>query len=482
MEWLAWFDAPQYEFARQAMQRGTAALYLLAFLSTALQFPALLGERGLLPVRRFLDTPYGRRQPTVFRWHYSDRMLRILCAAGILVAALLVLGIPQLGPPWLPMLCFLAMWAGYLSIQTVGQTFYAFGWESLLLEAGFVVAFLGSNEVAPPLLILIFLRWLVFRLEFGAGMIKLRGGREWRDLTALNYHHETQPMPGPLSRWAHLLPPWFHRIEALGNHAAQLVVPFFLFLPQPVASIAGAIVIATQLWLVLTGNFAWLNWITIVLALAAVSDGAVHAVLPGWPVAHDYAPTPLWFTILVIGVTAGLLALSWPPLRNLLSRRQLMNASFNRFHLVNAYGAFGTVTRERYEVVVEGTLAELPSEEDWVEYPFKGKPGDPRRVPPQVAPYHLRLDWLMWFLALGSRDDGWFRTLLLRLLEGDRATLRLLDHDPFDGERPQWVRARLCRYRFATRVERRREGLWWVREDAGSYARPVRLPDEEPAR
>ena len=191
----------------------------------------------------------------------------------MIVGAALVLGIPQLGPPWVPMLCFLALWLGYMSIVSIGQTFYSFGWEMLLLEAGFLAAFLGSDGQPPSTVVIVLLWWLVFRLEFGAGMIKIRGGREWRDLTALMYHHETQPMPGPLSRQAHLLPRWFHRGEVIGNHFAQLVVPWFLFaplvglwVPGPVPGIVGAaaaaIVIATQLWLVVTGNFAWLNWAT----------------------------------------------------------------------------------------------------------------------------------------------------------------------------------------------------------------------------
>lgn len=212
MEWLAWFDAQDwfdarnYEFARQVLQRGTAALYLVAFLSTMNQFPALLGERGLLPVPSFLEMARRLARPTLFQWRYSDALLRAVCWVGIAVSALLVLGLPQLGPPWLPMVAFLALWFLYMSIVNVGQTFYGFGWEILLLEAGFTVAFLGSDQVPPPTTILILIVWLVFRLEFGAGMIKIRGGREWRDLSAMFYHHETQPMPGPLSRQFHLLP------------------------------------------------------------------------------------------------------------------------------------------------------------------------------------------------------------------------------------------------------------------------------------
>jgi hypothetical protein len=307
-------------------------------------------------------------------------------------------------------------------------------------------------------------------------MIKMRGGREWRDLTALTYHHETQPMPNPVSRWAHLLPRRVHRLEVLGNHVAQLGLPWLLFLPQPIASIAAALIVVTQLWLVVTGNFAWLNWITIVLAFAAIDDASVHAVIPAWPAPAATAGMPLWFGIPVLLVSALLVLLSWWPLRNLFSRRQLMNASFNRWRLVNAYGAFGTVTKVRDEVVVEGSQADDPRDEAaWRAYEFRGKPGDVRRMPGQFAPYHLRLDWLMWFLALGSPDTRWFEVFVQRLLEADRPTLRLLARDPFAGERPRWVRARVFRYRFATRAERRAERVVWVREDRGMLVRPVSL-------
>ena len=473
---MDWFGANGYELARQVLQRGVAAVYLVAFLSTLAQFPALLGEHGLLPVPDFLRLSYARRQPTLFRWRYSDRLLRAVGWCGAVIAASLVAGLPQLAPPWLPLVLFLAIWLGYMSIVNVGQTFYGFGWESLLLESGFMVAFLGSNELAPPVTILWLIRWLVFRLEFGAGLIKMRGDRSWRDLTALYYHHETQPMPNPLSRHVHLLPRWFHRGEVLGNHFAQLIVPFFLFAPQPVASVAAAIVILTQLWLVISGNFAWLNVLTIILAFAAVSDPAAHAVVPAMPAHTDYsvAGAPVWFAAIVLVVSAFVVYLSWWPAKNLVSRRQLMNASFNRWHLVNAYGAFGSVTKVRYEIAVEGTDAEQPDDDaEWREYEFKGKPGDPRRLPRQFAPYHLRLDWLMWFLALGAPDNRWFVMLLARLLEADPATLKLLRVDPFHGGKPRWVRARRYRYRYATRQEHREQHVQWTREPAGMLVPPI---------
>ncbi len=487
MDWSWWFTdgfwATDYDVARFILQRGVAALFLVAFVSSLNQFPALLGERGLLPAPELLEHPSFLRGPTLFRrLRYTDARLRIVCAVGIVVAASLVAGLPQLGPPWVPMLAFLALYGLYMSIVHIGQTFYGFGWEMLILDAGFLMAFLGSNDQPAPTTILVLNAWLVFRLEFGAGMIKIRGGREWRDLTALMYHHETQPMPGPLSRQAHLLPRWFHRAEVLANHFAQLIVPWLLFAPQPVASIAAAIVILTQLWLIVTGNFAWLNWITVVLACGAISDSVIEAVLPWVRIGGPDAAAPLWWLIVTLAVTALLVVLSWWPLRNLFSRRQLMNASFNRWQLANAYGAFGTVTKQRVEVVIEGSLAEQPGEEDWREYEFKGKPGDVRRVPRQWAPYHLRLDWLMWFLPLGTVHERWLYALLEKLLQGDAATLRLLRVDPFEGTAPRWIRVRTYRYGFSTHAQFRETRRRWIRTPLRIVIAPVGLPSDHPAR
>ncbi|HEU4807618.1 MAG TPA: lipase maturation factor family protein [Homoserinimonas sp.] len=475
---MDWFNAHDYEFARAVLQRGVAVMFLVAFASTAAQFRVLLGERGLLPAPELLMHARFLRGPTLFRWKYSDGLLLTVAWVGMVLAASVILGVPQLGPPWVPMLVFLALWLLYMSIVNVGQTFYGFGWEMLLLEAGFTVAFLGSDAVAPPITILVLTGWLVFRLEFGAGMIKIRGDSSWRDLTALNYHHETQPMPNPVSRFAHLLPKPVHKMEVAGNHFAQLVVPFLLFAPQPVASGAAAIIILTQLWLVITGNFAWLNWITIVLAFSRISDPVAHWALPFIPLDWGAGDNPVWWMVPVLAVSLLLLVLSYWPIRNLFSHHQLMNASFNRWQLVNAYGAFGSVTKRRYEVIVEGTLDASPADlAEWREYEFKGKPGDPARVPRQFAPYHLRLDWLMWFLPLGSVHEEWFYAFLGKLLEADARTLRLLRVDPFDGERPRWVRASMFFYRFSTREERRKTGLWWMRERVRVVIPPLSLRD-----
>ena len=483
---MAELGAPDYQVARFLIERGLAALYLVAFAVAWRQFPALCGERGLEPVPRLLEVvPRFLDAPTMFRWiGYSDGRLRAVSAAGILLALALLLGLPQ--SPALPvdaglaltMAAWFVLWALYQSIVNVGGSFYSFGWETLLLEAGFLAIFLGNAAVAPPVLVLFLFRWLAFRVEFGAGLIKLRGDRCWRDLTCMDFHHETQPMPNPLSWLFHKLPRPLHRIETIGNFVAQLVLPFGLFLPQPFATVAAVLMILTQLYLVVSGNYAWLNWVTIVVMTAAIADPVLQAVLPiATAPAASFAATPAWFTAAVIALTLLVVVLSAAPVRNLLSPRQAMNASFDPFRLVNTYGAFGSVSRVRDEVVIEGTDAEtLHAGTTWREYEFKGKPGDTRRLPGQYAPYHLRLDWLMWFLPLSSRyGERWFVPFLVKLLEGDRATLALLRGNPFPDEPPRFVRALLYRYRFTTWRERRETGAWWARSLIGEFVQPIRL-------
>jgi hypothetical protein len=471
---MGWFNAPEYWLGRLILERGIAIVYVLAFVGAARQFRALLGERGLLPVPKYLARQSFRQSPSIFHIHYSDRFFATIAWLGALLSAAMALGVAGVLPLWAAMLVWLLLWVLYLSIVNVGQTWYSFGWESLMLETGFLAIFLGNDRVAPPLLAMWMARLLLFRLEFGAGLIKLRGDSCWRDLTCLYYHHETQPMPGPLSWFFHHLPKPLHRVEVLGNHFAQLVVPFGLFAPQPVASIAGTIVVITQLWLVVSGNFAWLNWLTILLGCSAIDVSSAAAVLP-IPKQPALATAPPWFEVLVIVFSVFTVILTYWPVANMISRRQRMNMSFNAYHLINTYGAFGTVGRTRREVVIEGTdEPKLTNQTVWKEYEFKGKPGSVRRMPPQWAPYHLRLDWLMWFAAISPHYAyPWFRPLMVRLLQNDPATLRLLRRNPFPDSPPRYVRAQLYRYRFTTAAELRRDHAWWHRTLEGNYLRPI---------
>jgi hypothetical protein len=201
-----------------------------------------------------------------------------------------------------------------------------------------------------------------------------------------------------------------------------------------------------------------------------VLGGVLPVDPPSW-----LATTPTWLTVLTVALACLVVVRSIPIVANLLSHQQRMNASFDRLHLVNTYGAFGSVTKVRREVIIEGTLDARPGHDtEWLEYEVRGKPGDVRRRPPQVAPYHLRLGWLLWFVALSpSYGDGWLSPLFRKLLEADAPTLALFDHDPFHGERPAFVRARLFRYELTTRTERHETGAWWRREPTGTLQAPM---------
>jgi len=271
---MDFLSASDYWHARWLFGRGLAALYLIAFLSARNQFPALLGERGLLPVPRFLARTSFRRAPSLFHWHYSDRLFAVVAWTGIVLSAAMLLGLFAPAPLGVATVVWLVLWFAYLSIVNVGQRFYSFGWESMLVEAGFFAAFLGPEWMAPSWIPILLLRWMLLRVDLGAGLIKLRAGGPWHDWTALDYHHETQPMPNPSSWFAHHLPrPLLHGGVAF-SHFVQVVVPFGLFLPQPVAGIAAGLIVLHQLLLIGAGNYAWLNWLTIVLARLCPGAGS----------------------------------------------------------------------------------------------------------------------------------------------------------------------------------------------------------------
>jgi hypothetical protein len=466
-------------WVRFALQRGLAAIYLIAFLSAWNQFRALLGERGLLPVPEFLRDLRFAEAPSLFHLRYDDRFFSAVALSGVALSVAALAGLSESGPLWLSMAVWLALWALYLSIVNVGQNFYAFGWESMLLEAGFFASFLGPSSMAPSAVPVLLLRWMLFRVELGAGLIKLRHDRCWRDLTCLYFHYETQPLPNPLSWYFHRVPKAMHRFSVLFSHLVQIVAPFALFAPQPVSSVGGGLAIFHQAWLVLSGNYSWLNWLTIVLGFSALSiPSPPPLALHARPAGYDT------FALLLVGMT---IALSVKPVLNLASKSQAMNLNYNPLHLVNTYGAFGQITRERFEVVLEGTESEDPRAEtaQWHEYECKAKPGSVTRRPPQVAPYHVRLDWLLWFLPFSTHVYGrmvvalgyepWFMRLVERLLEADGPTLRLLRRDPFAGRAPRFIRARYYRYEYTDWSERRRTGAWWRRTVVGDYLPPVSL-------
>lgn len=454
-----WLQAPDAWLGRAVLEHGVALLLLVALLSTINQFPGLLGSRGLMPIRPYLAQTRFWDRPSVFGWHYSDRFFLGVCWAGAALSAVTVAGFTARLPAWGHLLVWLTMWGCYLSVVNVGQRWYGFLWEMLLCEVVFVCAFLGPAAQAPSVIVLAALVWLLIRVELGAGLIKMRGGAEWRNLTALDYHHETQPMPGPLSWYFHHLPKVLHRVETGANHVVQLVVPFLLLAPQPVRSYAALVMAATQAWLVLSGNFAWVNLLTICLCLGLVADTAIG--LDGWR--PELVAQPTWALVVVVAFGVLSLALAWPPLRNLWSAQQKMNARYNPLLLGSSYGAFGTVGKQRRELVIEGCA---DRGEPWLEYEFYGKPGDVRHRPPQVAPYHLRLGWQLWFAALSPYFRGpWLDKLVVALLHGQPELTRMCRVNPFPDAPPRWIRVVQYDYRFSTRSEKKADRAWWVRSN-----------------
>jgi hypothetical protein len=464
----------EYWYSRWLFERALAGIYLFAFIAAAVQFVPLLGEHGLAPVGRWVQLVPFRSSPSLFYFFPKDAAFRAGAWLGVALSLLALSSLPQRMGAVPSAVVWAALWLLYLSFVNVGQTFYGFGWETLLCEVGFFTILAGASRAAPNIWLIWIWRWTLFRLMIGAGLIKLRGDPCWRDLTCLNYYFETQPMPNPLSWYFHWMP---HSLLAAGvvvNHIVEMIVPFAYVAPQPVASIAGIITIAFQGVLIVSGNLSWLNWLTVVLCIPLLSDRWL-SWLPIHPPA-DLSAVPAYHIALYV-VAAGVALLSIAPVTNLLSSRQMMNASFDPLHLVNTYGAFGSISRERYEIVLEGTdEATVTNDTKWLEYEFKGKPGDSARRPPQVAPYHLRLDWLMWFEAMApSPQSDWFFNLLVHLLRDDHDTLSLLRTNPFPNAPPRYIRALYYQYKFTTPDEHRSSGLWWNRQLIGTFYGPVSL-------
>jgi len=324
---------------------------------------------------------------------------------------------------------------------------------------------------------------LIVRIMLGAGLIKLRGDPCWRDLTCLYYHYETQPLPNPVSWWLHFRPHWFQKLGVVFNHVAELVAPWFVAWPRVARLAAGALMLAFQLTLIVSGNLSFLNWLTIVPILACFDDGFLRRVLPRWVVARAEraaaeAVPSRGQTAVACALVALVAMLSIGPVRNLLSPGQRMNTSFDRLALVNTYGAFGSVGRLRPEIVFEGTRDASPGDDsDWRAYEFPCKPGDVTRRPCVCAPYQYRLDWQIWFAAMSTPEQyPWTLHLVWKLLHGDRGTLSLLANDPFPDGPPRWIRARRYRYEFAPPDDP--NGAWWNRTLVGEWLPPLSVDDE----
>lgn len=463
-----------YFFTRLCFQRALAIIYAIAFLNILNQWRALLGSNGILSARDVLQRCGFRENPSIFYLNSSDKMFMCTALIGLFLALFAVIGASENYGYLVSITTWFLLWAIYLSFVNVGEIWYSFGWETMLLEVGFLAIFFGPKDVEPSMIVIWLLRWVLFRNMFGAGMIKLRCDSCWRDFTCLFYYYETQPMPNPLSRYFHHLPKIFHGGGVLFNHFVEILIPFFYFAPTSLATIAGIFTIIFQIGLIATGNLSFLNYLTIVMAIPCFNDGFFNyffsfeiPTLSTIPTLHSIT---LYVLLLII------IFLSIRPIKNLLSKEQAMNRSFDRLHLVNTYGAFGSITRVRHEIIVEGTLDDVINfNTRWHAYEFKGKPGRLDKIPPLVAPYHMRLDWLMWFAAMSSYYyHPWILDFAKQLLLANKSVLKLLEQDPFLGERPRFLRMSLYIYQF----EKPNAVNVWKRIYVGKYLPVVFLNDK----
>jgi hypothetical protein len=468
---------PTHVRVRGLFLSGLGVVYLCAFASLWSQIHGLAGSGGIAPVGDTLD--YYRdagllRFPTLLWISGGDRALDLLCGGGAALSIPVMLGFLRLP-------CLALLWAFYLSLFTACIPFLHFQWDTLLLETGFLAIFLAPASLTPwgargravSLLALWAQRYLLFRLMFASGVVKLTAGDEswWPDLTALTWHYETQPLPAWTSWHVHHLPVWFHKAEVLGTFFVELVVPLLIFLGRMPRLVAFLCFAGLQLTIAATGNYGFFNLLTFVLALTLLDD----AMLP-WKGRSLPAPAPPPFplawarraalaALLLLATLEFSAGLGWEPWPRWVEQAR---ARIDPLRLTSSYGLFRVMTKERREIVIEGSR----EGQEWKPYVFRWKPGDLDQAPAFVGPHMPRLDWQMWFAALSSFESPrtwWFAPLLRRLLDNEPAVLALLERNPFPDEPPRYIRATLYRYEFTTPEERRATGAWWKRTEVFAY-------------
>ena len=452
-----------YWLTRFVLLRGMGFVYLAAFVSAALQATALFGETGLAPISNFITATQGNsvwsgflNNPTLFHFFDSDAALLVVAWLGAALALLVLLGYANA-------ILMFTLWILYMSYVNAGQLFYGYGWEIQTLELGFLMIFLtplvdgrAFPQRETPLPIIWLMRFFLFRFYLGAGLIKLRGSECWDDFTCLFYHFETQPIPNPLSPIMHFLPEFILKFGALFAESLQVLGAFMVFYPRALRIAAGLIFLIFQSTLLLTGNYSFFNWITLIPALVLFDDRMLARVLPKKLVARadsaernkkSIKPVQRNF---IYAVFAVLVWLSLPVLNNLLSDKQIMNTAFNRWSLVNTYGAFGYVGTQRLELVVAGTADEEIDEYTvWQEYEFVGKPTDISADLPIIAPYQPRIDWQIWFAAQSyPSEHGWLIHLLWKFLHNDPNALGLISYNPFPESPPRFIKIDRYLYEF----------------------------------
>jgi predicted DCC family thiol-disulfide oxidoreductase YuxK len=499
--WGRRVELPDYLLTRWIFLRALGLVYLVAFVSLWTQINGLIGHNGILPTDQFMSAAQEQCDmqgigleryyllPTLCWFDSSDGFLNFQCAAGSALAVLLILGIA-------PAPCLALLWLFYLSLATVGRDFLGFQWDNLLLETGFLSIFLAalqilprrSRETPPSRIVVWLLRLLLFKLIFSSGCVKLLSGdQNWRNLTALTFHYQTQPLPTWPSWYANQLPAWFQKTSCFIMFAIELGVPFLIFAPRRIRFFGCAAIAGLQTLIFLTGNYTFFNFLTMALCLLLLDDFVLENFLPRrfrslffidsqpstfnrrWPravtipLATVVLAVSLFQMISMFGVRSGLLA----PIAAL-------DEWLMPLRTVNGYGLFAVMTTTRNEIIVEGS----DDGTNWLPYEFQYKPGDVNGRPAFVAPFQPRLDWQMWFAALGNyQQNPWFESFCERLLQGSPEVLALLKKNPFPKNPPHYIRAEFYDYQFTNFTERHVSGAWWKREPVGEYLPPMSLSD-----
>ena len=477
---------PTYNIASSLFARAISLIYLIAFISFGRQVRGLIGEQGVQPVTEFLQQvsrQFGNQgfwqAPTLFWWIHTDGGLETIVWAGAVLAGVSLIGRPhtagQKG-------AFIVLFIYYLSIVNGGQIFMSYQWDFLLLEAGLLAIFLKPSWARVWLF-----RWLLFRLMFESGAAKLLShDSTWRNLTALAYHYQTQPLPTPLAWYMIKLPLWFHQMSTMFVFVVELALPFFMFGPRRLKQIAAAGTIVLQTLILLTGNYTFFNLLAIAFCLFLLDDQLlsrfikidINASIKSRPIkplySNRYVSAALLVLVMFLSLTqlAGMFGVQTPVAANEIMGRAIP------FGVVNQYGLFATMTTTRPEISIEGSYDSV----NWQAYVFPYKPGPLNRAPGWAEPGQPRLDWQMWFAALGSyRENPWLLRFMLRLLQGSPPVLQLLDQNPFAGAPPKYVRAVVYDYQFTSFDERRQTGNWWKRDLKGTYFPPISLRAQQPA-
>jgi predicted DCC family thiol-disulfide oxidoreductase YuxK len=495
--WGRHVEPASYSITRWLFLRALGAVFLVAFVSLWMQIRGLIGHDGILPTDRFMSAAKEQCEsrgigleryyllPTLCWFNASDHFLNLQCAAGTLLAALLIVGVA-------PVPCLALLWLLYLSLVVAGREFLSFQWDNLLLEAGFLAIFFAPlqlwpralREAPPSRLVLWLLRLLLFKLMFSSGCVKLvSGDPAWRNLTALTFHYQTQPLPTWPGWYANLLPLWFQKFSCAAMFAIELGAPFFIFAPRRLRFIGAAALVFLQILIFVTGNYTFFNWLTLALCILLLDDFVYRRFFPGKLLAYlsfnhqlstislrRYVTVPLAVFVIAIYVVQLSFTLGLRP--TWLYPVAVADARLGPFRTFNTYGLFAVMTTSRHEIIVEGSN----DGENWLPYEFKYKPGDVKGRPGFVAPLQPRLDWQMWFAALGSyQGNPWFVQFCQRLLQGSPEVAALLAKNPFPDKPPKYIRAEVYDYHFTTAPERRASGAWWTRELIGEYLPPVSL-------